>query len=88
MSMNCREFVDFLMDYLDGQLPPEQLAVFQRHMDRCPPCVAYLQSYQQSVLMGKAVCTCPEDDVPDRVPEQLVHAILEARRKGNACDFS
>ena len=86
--MNCREFVDFLMDYLDGQLPPEQLAVFQRHMDHCPPCVAYLNTYQQSVQMGKVVCSCLEDDRPDEVPEQLVQAIMQACRKGNVCDSS
>ncbi len=30
--MNCREFVDFLMDYLDDHLSEAQEATFRMHM--------------------------------------------------------
>ncbi len=78
--MNCREFNEFLMAYLDGDLPTAQRSLFEQHMETCPPCVEYLNTYQQAVLMGKVICACVEDDVPQDVPEQLVQAILTARR--------
>ena len=47
--MNCREFVDFLMEYLDGRLDASQAAVFQEHMRECPPCEVYLDTYQETI---------------------------------------
>ena len=78
--MNCREFVDFLIDYYDGNLPTEQYAKFQEHMVLCPPCVAYLKSYEQTMKLGKAAFECLDDQLPLDVPEGIVKAIVEARK--------
>ncbi len=77
----CRDLADFLMDYLDGELPEVQRDEFERHLHACPPCVAYLETYKQTVRLGKSVCQGPDEPVPDDVPEQLVRAVLAARRK-------
>ena len=77
--MTCRELVDFLMDYLGGELPENQRAVFAEHLDICPPCLAYLKSYEQTVALGRQVCE-PDGDVPEDCPEELVKAILAARQ--------
>lgn len=79
--MNCREFVEFLMDYLDGALPEEQQAFFERHMRDCPPCILYLDTYRETIRLGREACESPEGPVPDDVPEDLVRAILEARER-------
>jgi anti-sigma factor RsiW len=76
--MTCQELIDFLMDYCDGALPPEQLAEFEKHLHCCPPCVDYMKTYQQAVCMGKSVCS-EEERAAHEVPEQLVRAILAAR---------
>ncbi len=78
--MNCREFVDFLMAYLDDTLPGEQRKTFEGHMSECPTCVTYLDSYRETVRLGKAVCRDPEGPIPEEVPEQLVDAILASRK--------
>ncbi len=80
MSMTCRDLVDFLMAYLDEELPEAQRASFEEHLGMCPPCVAYLDTYRETVALGKAVCS-EDDSLPDDVPEALVQAILTARRK-------
>ena len=77
--MTCREMVDFLMAYLDGELPDDQRARFDAHLAACPPCVTYLETYRETVALGKAVCQRDEDPTPDDVPEALVQAILAAR---------
>jgi hypothetical protein len=43
--------------------------------------VAYLHTYEQTVLLAKASA---DDAVPDEIPEALLKAILEARRKPEA----
>ena len=80
--MNCREFVDFLMDYLDGHLAEAQDATFRMHMAECPGCVRYLDTYRATVRLGKTCCEDPEGPIPPDVPEALVKAILAARREG------
>ena len=44
--MTCRELIDFLMEYLDRELPADQRAAFETHLDMCPACVDFLNSYQ------------------------------------------
>lgn len=78
--MTCREIIEFLMEYLDDELPPAQKAVFDRHMKVCPQCVCYLDSYKRTIEMGKTAFTCKGDNVPDQVPEELIRAILAARK--------
>jgi anti-sigma factor RsiW len=82
--MNCREFTDFLMDYMEGELPDEEREVFESHLRCCPACVAYLESYRQTVAVGKLVCEDPCAEIPDEVPRQLIEAILAARSRGKS----
>ena len=77
--MNCREFVDFLMSYIDGELPSEQQLIFERHLGDCPSCQDYLDSYRETVRLGRNVCDSPEGRVPEDAPAELVQAILAAR---------
>ena len=79
--ISCRELVDFLMDYLSGELEASQRAAFEEHLAACPWCVAYMQTYQQTVQLGKAALQPSSDPVPENVPDELVRAILSARKK-------
>jgi anti-sigma factor RsiW len=78
--VTCREFIDFIMSYLDGELPGEQREPFERHLSRCPACDRYLRQYQATVTAGKAAFLSPEAAVPADVPEELIAAILQSRR--------
>ncbi len=78
--MTCRDLAEFLIDYLDGDLPAEQRLVFETHLRRCPPCEAYLRTYEATIRITKLVHTetCPEKG--HTCPEELVLAILAASR--------
>ena len=78
--MICREVVEFLMEYLSGELPCDERLAFEEHLEACPECVAYLKTYEEAVKLGKAVLHHPDQGVPDEVPEDLVQAILAARK--------
>lgn len=78
--MTCRELADFILDYLSGELPPEVEREFARHLDQCSNCVNYLRNYEDAVRAGRAAYGDADEDVPAEVPEELVQAILAARR--------
>ncbi len=47
--MTCRELVDFLMEYLEDELPGDSRRVFEAHLGECPPCQAYLDTYKEAI---------------------------------------
>lgn len=73
----CQEILDFLDDYISSELPAAQREEFERHLAMCPPCVAYLKSYEQAIKLGKSACS----DAVEEPPEKLIKAILAARSK-------
>jgi len=79
--MRCREFVDLIIDYLEETLPKPQRLEFDRHMSGCSACVAYLKSYRETIRLERTLRRGPEDPPGPDLPEDLVQAILAARRK-------
>ena len=73
--MTCREVIAFLADYLEGALPLEERARFDRHLLLCHSCTAYLMMYRDTIRMTKAAAAAPLLPADD-VPEELVQAIL------------
>jgi hypothetical protein len=82
--ITCRQFEDFIIDYLDGELPTRQQRVFKLHLRFCPECRIYLAAYERTVALGKAVFDEPDGPVPDTVPTDLVKAILAAQKRDSA----
>lgn len=79
--MTCSEFSEFLDSYLAGEISPAERDEFQRHLQACKHCVDYLATYEKTVKLGKAAFERPECEVPAKVPEELVKAILAARKR-------
>jgi anti-sigma factor RsiW len=80
--VNCREFVEFMMNYLDGELEPDSRTVFDQHLEGCSCCVAYMESYKKAIEMGRCACKDEEGPVPDDAPDELIRAIMAARKAG------
>ncbi len=80
--MTCRDFVDFLMSYIDGDLAAEPRRVFEEHLRICPPCVTFMDTYRETIRLGKFACREDDGPVPEEAPEELVRAILVARARG------
>lgn len=79
--LTCRDFVLFLDEYLSGSLAEDRRALFNAHLAQCPSCVTYMKTYQAAVELGRAVLPGSEAPVPKEVPEELVQAILAARKR-------
>ena len=78
--MKCRELADFLMDYVCGELPEENRSHFELHLTRCRNCREYLVQYEGCVKAGRIACGEMSDELPADVPEDLVKAVLAARK--------
>lgn len=79
--MTCKEFEDFILDYLDGELSVQQRAGFDLHLRMCRECRQYLQAYQRSIDVDRAVFTSAENFLPNDVPEDLIKVILKLRNQ-------
>lgn len=79
--MTCRELADFIMSYLTGDLAPEVRAEFERHLTLCGNCRSYLATYQAAVELSRRALADPAAGEDGEVPEELVKAILDARRR-------
>ena len=84
MMISCREFEAFVMAYSDGDLPNRQRIIFEFHLKMCRECRDYLAAYQRTIDVAKTAFEDADAPVPADVPEDLVKAILAARRKGDA----
>lgn len=80
LMITCKELEEFILDYLDGTLPWRQRFIFNLHLLICRECRSYLKAYRRAVGLGQAVFRDPNAPIPDDVPEELVQAILAARR--------
>ncbi len=80
-KLTCQEFIDFVGEYMEGELSGAELLRFQRPLEICPYCVDYLASYERTVRSGKAAFQDPDGPVPTEVPEELVRAIQASRRR-------
>lgn len=81
--MTCRDVLDFLMAYLDGELPARERGVFEEHLAGCADCRFYLQNYQSTVRLMQAACDLEKEPAQAGVPEDLVQAILAARLRND-----
>lgn len=76
--MKCVDVItEFIADYIDGRLPAETRAAFERHIAGCDSCTAYLQNYRATIAMAAGAHREPRFS---EVPEELVAAILKVVR--------
>lgn len=79
--LTCQQITEFLADYVDGGLAPAQLHEFHRHLAVCPACVNYIETYKATRIAAKAAFTVADAENCSAAPEELIAAILAARKK-------
>jgi anti-sigma factor (TIGR02949 family) len=73
---SCKKVLDALAEYLEGDLTPEDQERFERHMQDCPPCDAFLKTYRKSGELAREVLSTRE--LPDELNDR-VRAFLKTR---------
>jgi anti-sigma factor (TIGR02949 family) len=68
----CASGVDYLMEYLEGELDPDLRAAIEAHVAGCPRCVAFLESYHATpAILRRATAAA----LPAELGESLLAAI-------------
>ena len=78
--MKCRELAEFLIDYVSGDLPEETRVQLRGAPDPLPQLPRLLDPGPEHRQGGQDRVRRTSDELPTDVPEDLVKAVLAARR--------
>ncbi|MHA6784103.1 anti-sigma factor family protein [Pseudonocardia saturnea] len=67
----CIELVELLTDYLEGVLPPDEVAAVDAHLALCPPCRIYLDQMRATIA---ALGTVPVETLSAEAQDTLLDA--------------
>jgi anti-sigma factor RsiW len=66
--LHCRHVVDLILDYLEGHLDAADRQAFEAHIADCQNCWRFLQSYRETMALGRQLQV---EDIPQDVRERL-----------------
>ena len=78
--MSCEELVGLLLDFVGGDLSPEQRAAIEQHLCGCPPCVRHAEEYRLTIRVTRLLPKA--DPLPPALEARLRAALAEAERGG------
>ena len=74
----CKESIDVLLQYLDGEMPPEEAKALESHLDCCAPCVEFLRTYRETSNLCKRALAAK---LPESVAAGLQSFLRERMKK-------
>jgi anti-sigma factor RsiW len=69
--ISCQEVVEVVTDYLEGRMTPEDVAIFEAHLELCDGCKWYVEQMRITIA---TVGRIDEADVPDEMRATLMDA--------------
>lgn len=75
--MTCKEFIDRLLDFTEGDLDTEARRLCREHAGLCRDCADYLSGYEATAELCRESVRGEDEAVPE-LPEDLVTSILKA----------
>jgi hypothetical protein len=75
-EIECRQIAELLGDYLDGTLPGHTQQLIDFHIDGCPPCVAFINTYRGTIGAARTLGDVP---IPAELKKRLL-AVLKSDR--------
>jgi len=70
--MNCRELVEKLIEFLDGELTAQEMQSIREHLGECQPCVSYVRTYELTIQITRRL---PPTPPPEKLLERLRAAV-------------
>ena len=78
--ISCRQLAELLLDFVNGELPPELHEHVKEHLEWCPPCVTYVETYQLTIRLTRHL---PCEPLPEELKQRLQAALESRRSEGN-----
>lgn len=69
----CKECLDLLCDYLDGELEQGTVVALEEHFQDCPPCIAFLRTYKTTTKLCRE--NLKEIELPAEVQSKLAEFV-------------
>jgi anti-sigma factor RsiW len=76
----CDECVELLVDYISGELPPERSRALEIHLDLCPSCVGFVNTYRDTVNIAR---TLQAEDIPPELTQRLIEFLHKEKEAPN-----
>ena len=76
-ALTCRQVVELLTEYFEGELSPTERSRFEEHVLSCPPCRAHLEQMRQTM---RVLGSIPEKTISPQAEEDLRVAFRGWRR--------
>jgi len=76
--ITCREFEEFIIDYLEQSLPKEQVTLFERHLKLCRECRDYLAAYSTTRELSLILRDRSPDKMDMEIPADLITAVVDS----------
>jgi anti-sigma factor RsiW len=70
----CIELVELLTDYLEGALPPDEVAAVEFHLGICRACRTYLAQMRATI---DALGSVPVESLPEEAYDTLLTAFRD-----------
>jgi anti-sigma factor RsiW len=75
-DLECRQIAELLGDYFDGTLPNHVRELLEFHIDGCPPCVAFVNTYRGTIAATRIL---PDAPMPTELKKRLLRVLREQR---------
>jgi anti-sigma factor RsiW len=76
-EVECRKIAELLGDYIDGSLPRREQELIDWHIEGCPPCVAFVNTYRGTIGAAQAL---REVQIPPELKSRLIAVLRAADR--------
>ena len=76
MTMTCREIRDYLVDYLAGDLAPQEREELERHVQGCSHCADHVDDSRNALHVSRAALNELTAPSAEDVPDALLQAVL------------
>lgn len=75
---NCKDSINLLQDYLDGELSPDDAQHLKEHLQGCAPCVDFLRTYRATPGLCRRAL---EQRMPQEVAQRLTEFLRSKCKK-------
>ena len=73
---SCKDLLEWLSEYIDGELTGDLYEKIKNHSSDCEPCVAFIETLQKT---SELIQSKPGIDVPPAAMDELTAALQQCK---------
>ncbi len=77
---SCKDLIEVVMDYLDGELGAEELDELEEHLETCSNCATLVGTLRKTIQLSRQAAEGSE------LPADVRRRLFESLEMGEYCD--